>query len=195
MSRVIEETTTLRIVEYLRGTVVERVEDLFEDVARDLDLKHISYLRYYHYSDSRISDSISTYPVGWQLRYSASNYISIDPVVSFGCEAVVPFDWLQLRNGDPKVEAFFADFFTHDVGRNGISLPLRNRDGEASLVSFTSDHTDNVWSEYTTNNMRSLQLTANLINVVACYSKSNVYFPPSLTERERRSLVLLCREG
>lgn len=193
MYNVVTESTTERIIDYLSGRAVERVEDLLGDITHDLDLKHISYMRYHGPSDPGISELISTYPIAWQRRYSAKNYISVDPVVSFGQQAVVPFDWDELRSGDPIVEEFFGDAVGYGVGRNGISLPLRNRAGELSIVSFNSDRGHPHWREYKNANASSLQLAANIIDVVASFTKKREYFPAPLTRNERRCLILFAR--
>jgi len=40
------------------------------------------------------------------------------------------FDWETLASEDPRVLAFFAAAAKYGVGRNGLSIPVRNRRGE-----------------------------------------------------------------
>ena len=53
----------------------------------------------------------------------------IDPVISWGSRAVLPFDWNDLMIDDPLILNFFAEAKNYGVGLNGISFPVRNRKG------------------------------------------------------------------
>jgi hypothetical protein len=75
----------------------------------------------------------------WQKRYFLKNYLTQDPVVSYGRTTDQPFDWANLPTDDPATKAFLIDALDHDVGRNGLSVPFRGRRGVFSVVSFTSD--------------------------------------------------------
>jgi hypothetical protein len=44
-----------------------------------------------------------------------------------------------------------------DVGHNGLSIPVRNRKGVRSLVSFTSNHSKDDYDTYKSRNMIKLQ--------------------------------------
>ena len=104
-----------------------------------------------------------TYSFQWQTRYFLKQYVLIDPVITNGSKAVLPFDWDELPRDDPAIQAFFSDALSHDVGRNGISVPVRNRRGVYSVVSFSSNHTKPEWEQFKKNNMVKLQLISVLI--------------------------------
>ena len=91
---------------------------------------------------------------------------------------------------DPIIIDFFADARNHDVGRNGISFPVRNRTSGFSLVSFTSDHLKEGWIEYKKNNMPKLQLVASLIDSAASLTGNSCLTPVSLSKREEQCLNL-----
>ena len=102
---------------------------------------HIAYLRL---SADKSPDicllvAVVTYSRLWQHRYFVKKYMNNDPVISYGRQANQPFDWSTVPLDDPAAKAFFADALNHSVGRNGFSIPLRNRRGVFALVSFTSD--------------------------------------------------------
>ena len=63
--------------------------------------------------------------------------------------------------------AFLADAANHGVGRNGLSIPVRNRKGMFSVVSFTSDRSKIEWERYKNENNLKLQLLAVLIGLAA----------------------------
>ena len=79
--------------------------------------------------------SICTYSTEWQVRYFKKQYARIDPVLARGRAAVLPFDWNELSRDDPATQAFFDDAADHDVGHNGLSIPVRNRKGVRLLIS------------------------------------------------------------
>ena len=91
-------------------------------------------------SDASLLTGTVTYSFQWQTRYFLKQYVLIDPVITNGSKAILPFDWEELPRDDPAIQAFFADALSHDVGRNGISVPVRNRRGVYSVVSFSSNH-------------------------------------------------------
>ena len=90
--------------------------------------------------------------------------MSHDPVISYGRESDQPFDWASLPVDDPATKAFFADALNHSVGRNGLTIPLRNRRGVCALVSFTSDLSKEEWEAYKTANTAKLKLLSVLID-------------------------------
>jgi DNA-binding CsgD family transcriptional regulator len=137
--------------------------------------------------------TIVTYPIEWQNCYVERHYVNIDPVVGYGCESVVPFDWDELRTGDPTVAVFFDDAAAHEIGRNGVSFPIRNRAGGFSLVSFTSDHTKHEWFAYKKKNMLPLHSMASLIDSAASFTKKASAFPVKLSQDERDCLTLFAK--
>ena len=153
----------MRLTDVIQGSYVGSLEEILEIIALDLNLKHIAYVSFVSHSDRRIINTIVTYPLEWQTTYSFNNYINVDPIIAHGCVSVLPFDWDQVRTSDPTVIAFFDDSAAHDIGRNGISFPTRNRTGGSSLVSFTSDHTKEEWIGYKKKNMPALHSMASLI--------------------------------
>ena len=153
------ESATSRLTDTILGAVEQDLAETLKAIAADIGLSHIAYLRL---SPDKSADvcllvAVVTYSRLWQHRYFVKKYITNDPVISYGRRAVEPFDWATLPFGDPSTKAFFADALNHSVGRNGLSIPLRNRRGVVALVSFTSDLADHDWEIYKTSNMRGLQ--------------------------------------
>jgi DNA-binding CsgD family transcriptional regulator len=111
----------------------------------------------------------------------------------YGSKAVLPFDWDELAHDDPAVQAFFADALTHEVGLNGVSIPVRNRRGVYSLVSYTSNHTKPEWQEFKKNNMVKLQLISVLIDSAASVNLKLSSPPVKLSKREEQCLIWAAR--
>ncbi len=194
MTSVIADSAAMLLTNFLRGQCPQTLEEVLENVAAAMDVRYISYVRFVSHSDSRIINTIVTFPIAWQNRYSERNYFLIDPVVTFGCTCVIPFDWDEIRTDNSNIGAFFDDAIAHDIGRNGVSLPVRNRDGGFALVSFTSDYSKRKWSKYKKDNMTSLQSIAALIDSAASFTRKAPPFPPALSENEKRYLILFARQ-
>ena len=153
------ESASSRLTETILGDDDHDLADTLKTIAADIGLSHIAYLRL---SPDKSPDvcllvAVVTYSRLWQHRYFVKKYITTDPVIVYGREADQPFDWTNLPVDEPATKAFFADAMNHSVGRNGLSIPLRNRRGVFALVSFTSDLSTNEWEAYKTANMKKSQ--------------------------------------
>jgi DNA-binding CsgD family transcriptional regulator len=183
------ESATSRLTDTILGAVEHDLAETLKAIAAEIVLCHIAYLRL---STDKNADvcllvAVVTYSRLWQHRYFVKKYMINDPVISYGRQAVQPFDWSTLSLDDPAAKAFFADALNHGVGRNGLSIPLRNRRG------VSSDLARDEWEIYKTSNMRGLQLLSALID-----SASNINFklPPStvqLSIREEQCLLWSAR--
>ena len=189
------ESATSKLTDTILGAVDRDIAETLKLVAADIGLRHIAYLRL---SADKSPDicllvAVVTYSRLWQHRYFVKKYMLNDPVISYGRQAVQPFDWSTLPLDDPAAKAFFIDALNHDVGRSGLSIPLRNRRGVFALVSFTSDLAREEWETYKASNMRGLQLLSVLID-----SASNINFklpslPVQLSIREEQCLLWAAR--
>src|SRR3974390_2446861 len=109
MERVNFDDAAARLTDIILGRNDQNLEAELEAVAASLGLKHVAYVRFAAYSDSRLLDAIVTYSPQWQARYYEKQYVLIDPVISRGSKAVLPFDWDELVRDDPAIRAFFED--------------------------------------------------------------------------------------
>ena len=161
------DSAAIRLTDTILGQDEPDLEQALKAIASNIEVLHIAYvpLCSQKSEDANLLSAICTYPVAWQARYFKKQYARIDPVIARGSEAVLPFDWDELPKDDPAVRAFFEDAAEHDVGRNGLSIPIRNRKGVRSLVSFTSNHSKDDWARYKSRNMIKLQPMAVLIEL------------------------------
>ena len=186
-------TTLLR--NRILGHAGQVFEEILETVAANLGVLHISYIRLSTDKDSDIDlvCELSTYPVQWKTRYFERQYELIDPIIFFGSKAILPFDWDQLTSDDPANRAFFDDMALHKIGRNGISVPVRNRMKALSLVSYTSNHSKNEWLEYKKQNIKELNLLSNLIDSAANIDLKLPDRAVQLSKREEECLIWAAR--
>jgi DNA-binding CsgD family transcriptional regulator len=189
------ESAAIRLTDTILGYNDQDLQETLKAIAADIGVSHIAYMRFApdKSSDASLLTGTVTYSFQWQTRYFLKQYVLIDPVVANGSKAVLPFDWDELPRDDPTILAFFTDAINHDVGRNGISVPVRNRRGVYSLVSFTSNHTKPEWEEFKKHNMVKLQLISVLIDSAASVNLKLSSPPVKLSKREEQCLIWAAR--
>jgi len=190
------DSAAIRLTDTILGYDEPDLEQALKAIAADIGVLHIAHvpMSSQKSSDAKMLSAICTYPAAWQARYFKKQYARIDPVIARGSEAVLPFDWDELLlKDDPEVRAFLDDAAQHDVGRNGLSIPVRNRAGVRSLVSFTSNHSKDDWAEYKSRNMVKLQLMAVLIDSAATIDFKLTSQPVELSKREEQCLIWAAR--
>jgi DNA-binding CsgD family transcriptional regulator len=189
------EPATARLTETILGNDDNDLAETLKAIASEIGLTHIAYLRL---SPDKSPDicllvAVVTYTRLWQHRYFVKKYMTSDPVISYGREVDQPFDWANVPLDDPATKAFFADALNHSVGRNGLSIPLRNRRGVFALVSFTSDLSKEEWEVYKTTNMAKLKLLSVLIDSASHINFKLPAFPVHLSNREEQCLLWAAR--
>ena len=189
------DAAAIRLTETILGDDGPDLEQTLKAIATNIGVQHIAYapLCSQKSEDANLFSAICTYPVAWQARYFKKQYARIDPVIARGREAVLPFDWNELSRDDPATQAFFDDAADHDVGHNGLSIPVRNRKGVRSLVSFTSNHSKDGWAEYKSRNIMKLQPMAVLIDSAARINSKLTPEPVELSKREEECLIWAAR--
>ena len=89
---------------------------------------------------------------------------------------------------------FLADAVRHNVGRNGISIPVRNRQDINSIVSFTSHAPRPEWDSFKRRNMAKLQHFAVLIDSATTAAGFKLDKPSvRLSRREEQCLIWAAR--
>jgi DNA-binding CsgD family transcriptional regulator len=195
MGNVTIESAAIRLTDTILGYNEQDLEETLKAIALDIGVSHVAYMRFApdKSSDASLLTGTVTYSFQWQTRYFLKQYVLIDPVIAFGGKAVRPFDWEELPQEDPGVRAFFADALTHDVGLNGLSIPVRNRRGIYSLVSYTSNHPKPEWQEFKKSHMVKLQLISVLIDSAASVNLKLSSPPVKLSKREEQCLIWAAR--
>jgi DNA-binding CsgD family transcriptional regulator len=189
------DAAAIRLTETILGEEGPDLEETLRVLAANIGVLHIAYapLCLQKSADANLLSSICTYPFAWQTQYFKKQYARIDPVIARGSEAVLPFDWDELPRDDPAIQAFFDDAAEHGLGRNGLSIPVRDRKGARSLVSFTSNHSEDGWAEYKLRNMVKLQPMAVLIDCAAGINFKLTPDPVELSKREEECLIWAAR--
>lgn len=126
----------------------DNVQVALESLQELLGLKYISF----HLGQMRIGELDApfvktTYPSEWVSRYVIKGYINVDPVAREGFERQFPFDWSEVSL-DEKSRELMEDAAAHDLGWSGFSIPVIDRTGRRSLLSFTSDLIGVDWQSF-----------------------------------------------
>ena len=188
-------SAAIKLTDKILGYNSDDLADILKAIASEVGLLHIAHLRFAAEKSSETSliTAVVTYPREWQARYFLKKYLATDPVVRHGRTALLPFDWESLADDDPASLDFFADAARHNVGRNGLSIPVRNRKNAYSLVSFTNDIPKPEWELFKRNKMTILQHLSALIDSAAIAGSR---LPPAavhLSRREEQCLVWAAR--
>jgi DNA-binding CsgD family transcriptional regulator len=180
-----------RLTDTILGHTEEDLSDTLGAIASEIGLLHVAYLRFSadNGREPSLPTAIATYSRAWQTRYFLKGYMHIDPVVAKGRNALLPFDWDTLASNDPAVVAFLADAAKYGVGRNGLSVPVRNRAGAQSLVSYTSDRSQTEWVQFKRANMAALQRLASFIDSAADAQSKLPLRAVALSRREEQCLI------
>lgn len=178
------------------GHKTDDLLDLFREFAAELGLSHISYVRLASNKslDSSLLTAITTYPKEWQRRYFLKQYFLIDPIVRHGATSLSNFDWEDIKGANQAIDDFFLDAIHHNIGRNGLSIVVRNRKNTCAIVSFTNDMPKSDWGAFKTANMDKLCHASALIDAA---SNAGARFPDqldvSLSLREEQCLMWAAR--
>jgi DNA-binding CsgD family transcriptional regulator len=132
---------------------------------------------------------IFTYPEQWTEHYIAQNYVAIDPVVGAASNNLLPFDWSDLSHRGVKVKQMFGEANEFDIGRQGLSFPIRGPLGDHALFSITSNVDAMEWRKHRNGYMRDFQLLAHFVHGKVLEFEHGVVLPfKPLSAREREVL-------
>jgi len=161
-----EETRLSRSLARLR--LIEHsieFEPALRDVAAIYGLKHATYLIVRANAGTTLYPFFcTTYPRCWTDIYLARSYFNIDPVVDIIRWARLAVDWSRLQRNAPAVGHFFEQARLHDIGANGLTVPVRGPSGERSLVSVTSDLPPHSWSKINDGLSHDLQVLSHYMH-------------------------------
>jgi DNA-binding CsgD family transcriptional regulator len=117
------------------------------------------------------------------------DYFRIDPVVRSGRGGFLPIDWADV---DHSVEAghFFSEAERYGVGRNGVSMPIRGKQGERAIFTVTSDTSSREWRSLRLRYMRDFQLIGHFVHDRALDLAGSAA-PPPLRKPSARELECL----
>ena len=162
-------SAAMKLTYKIIGQKTDDLLDILKELAPELGLSHISYVRLASNKslDSSLLTATTTYPIEWQRRYFYKQYFLIDHIVKYGSTSSSHFDWQELERGNHIITDFFMDAVRYKVGGNGFSIPVRNRKNTCAIISFTSDMPKSDWETFKKLNMDKLYHASALIDSAA----------------------------
>jgi DNA-binding CsgD family transcriptional regulator len=132
-----------------------------------------------------------SYEPEWLGRYASENYFEIDPVHAHATSSFLPLDWSQIDRRGKAVSHFFKDAERHDVGRHGVTIPVRGPNGERALFTVTSNVSEDEWNEKRFAFIRDYHALAHFFHDRAAYLVGARQGKVTLSHRETECVQLL----
>lgn len=144
-----------------RADRVETASEIMGDFSDAWGLQNVAYAALNMPSEGGARPLLSvTYSAEWQKHYAQSGYVDLDPIVRTGLGGILPIDWGSIDRSDPIIRKFFGEAQELDVGANGVSVPIRGRNGEFALFTVTSNEQGHRWESMRNDLMRDLMMVA-----------------------------------
>lgn len=186
----------MKLTYKILGHKTDDLRDILKDLAAELGLSHVAYIRLASNKslDSSLLTSITTYPREWQRRYFVKQYFLIDPTLRHASTSSSNFDWQDIERDNQAIDEFFLDAIHHNIGRNGFSVIIRNRKNAYAIVSFTNDMPRPDWEDFKGANMDKLYYVSALIDSAASAgAKLPDQLDVNLSLREEQCLMWAAR--
>ena len=175
---------------------LDRLSSVISRMRISYDLAHIVY-HAIHIPGGGPANPIliPTYSPEWVERYKAKNYFRIDPVVLAGRKNFLPVDWSEVDRESEDAQDFFAQAERFEVGRHGVTLPIRAAAGERALLTITSNKPYQQWQRIRVGYIREFQTLAYYIHDRACCLSGyrEIGKGPSLSRRELQCMELIAQ--
>jgi Autoinducer binding domain len=118
MERFFVGPAAMNLIYKIIGRATDDPGAILTDLAAELGLSHIAYVRLASNKslDSSLLTSTTTYSKEWQRRYFVKQYFLIDPIVRHASTSVSNFDWSDIERENQAIDDFFSDAIHHNVG-------------------------------------------------------------------------------
>lgn len=132
----------------LGDTLLERIQSCesistMQELAFEIrDNSGAAHLTYHFLSNPWVREGgelgVTTYPLSWQILYTEKNLVHSDPVVRTALTSALPFLWSEIKILSQKEKRVMQLFSEQNMGKDGMSIPLRGLRGEVGLLTITS---------------------------------------------------------
>ena len=177
------------------GSLAE-MQELAASICKAYHLANIAYHALYIPGAKAFNPIlVLTYDPSWIERYKSNDYFKIDPVVVCGTKSFLPLDWSRLDRENAVARGFFAEADRFDVGRQGMTLPVRGAEGERALFTITANMSAAEWEGRQITYMKEFQMIAHFMHdrIVELSGYREARPKPILSAREMTCLELAAR--
>ncbi len=141
------------------------------------------------FSDSKLI-LIDGYPENWVNHYFEQTYQTVDPVLVYCSQHIVPIEWQNLKSRtDGAAKRMMNE--AGDFGlRSGITMPVHSPRGEMGILSLTVNQSTKTSLEVTAAALPYIQIFAGYLHeaVRRVFDLIEDPKPPQLTVREQECL-------
>ena len=124
-------------------------ETILAHIAQTYRMSHAAYLGIdLSFDGRRHSIFYATYPKPWVERYIEKNYVDRDPTVTASLKSNLPVDWAALPSKDNVARSLLNRIYEYDVGKQGITVPIRGWQSEKGLFTLVGDMNEADWDSY-----------------------------------------------
>jgi len=149
-------------------TMIDRVDTIkknneinhaLKEIKEKYSLRNVAYMGHNMSTLTQSNPYISvTYDDEWVKHYHEKSYFDVDPVLKAAQKSILPIDWQSFDISNQKVRRFFNEAKDAGVGKNGISIPVRGRNGDWSIFSITANLKEMDWVQLKRQFMRDFQV-------------------------------------
>ncbi|MGD9657809.1 MAG: helix-turn-helix transcriptional regulator [Methylocystis sp.] len=116
-----------------RRPIVNSFLNEFQREAGVADVAYVAFNLPTHVADPpRLSAACG---LSWRKLRVQSGRVALEPILRAGLGGIAPVGWAALERDDPIIRKLLGEALELDVGANGVSVPMRGRDGEYALFS------------------------------------------------------------
>lgn len=138
---------------------------LLEQICRALNVSNGSYVAIGpHMSSGEAPFVVHTYSPLWHQHYFDAQYHRIDPLAGGALKTLLPVDWSTLARRFPKSQKVFQEAIPYDVGKFGITVPIRDQHGHRAIFSLSTTDSGQAWSKVRLELLPDLQSVAYLFH-------------------------------
>jgi DNA-binding CsgD family transcriptional regulator len=130
-------------------------EEILEAIAETYGMSHVAYLGLHLPEEEGQNLPLFhvTYPKIWVEHYLEREYLRKDPVIPAALKSILPTDWADLPRDDKYVKRIFGEAKEFGIGSQGLSFPIRGRQGEKALFTIVGDIPERDWQTYKRSHM------------------------------------------
>lgn len=173
-------------------------DDLLQVVHELRSRFEVAHLAYHTVRAPRAGEDenimLGTADPAWCARYIDRGYIEIDPAIKEVRRTALPTDWDTLDRSSARLQQYFKDLDSYEIGRRGFTIPCFSVDGELGIISFSTNHTKDVdWKRFTLQKAPDIAFLGQQLHIKALSFEAKSISAGRLTPQGRRLLSLFAQ--
>jgi len=143
----------------------DQLNPVLEKLCALYGLSHMTFLvAHIRRQTARYPYFCSTYPAAWTRTYVEQWHFDIDPVINVLRWGHLPVDWAALDWRPMPVRRFLKEARCHNIGPNGLTVPVRGPRGERCLFSVASNRSKRDWLKLRASSIHDLHILSHYLH-------------------------------